>query len=285
VLAWGASWLAIKFQLGQVAPEWSIVYRFALAAGLLMAFCGLRGLGLRFGRRQHLYLALQGLLLFSLNYILVYLAEVTLPSGLVAVVFSSVVILNVFFGALFLKAPIRRPVLLGGVLGLAGLGLIFWPEIAASQARQAWLGGLGLTVGATISASLGNIVSARNQRAGLPVVQTNAWGVSYGAGFMLLLALLRGAPPSIEATPAYLGSLVYLAIIATIVAFGAYLTLLGRIGPDRAGYAFVLFPVVALALSTLFEGLHWNLLGLLGVGLVLTGNGLALYGRRSDRTR
>jgi drug/metabolite transporter (DMT)-like permease len=276
VLIWGSTWLAIKFQLGIVSPELSVTYRFALAAAILLIFSLIRRLPLRFDFKSHSFFALQGLLLFSLNYFLVYLAEGLLTSGLVAIIFSLIVILNVVFGAIFLHNPIRVRVVIGGIVGLLGLGLVFWPELSVFDATSQKVVGLILTFIAAISASLGNVVSARNQLHKLPVIQTNAFGMLYGAVFMLVLALFRGSQLQFDTSPGYLLSLLYLAIFGSVIAFGSYLTLLGRIGLDRAAYVTILFPIIALFLSTLFEGLTWGYLQLAGVVLVLVGNALVL---------
>jgi len=279
VFIWGSTWLAITFQLGQVDPALSITYRFGLAALLLLLYSRWRRLSLRFSAREHLFIALQGLLLFSLNYILVYLAELSLTSGMVAIIFSMVVFLNVFFGAILLGDSIQPRVLVGAAIGLLGLALIFWPELSGFSLDNERALGLLFAVTGAVSASLGNITSARNQRHGLPVIQVNAIGMAYGAAFMAVLVLLRGAPLKFEFTPGYVISLLYLAVFGSVVAFGSYLTLLGRIGPGRAGYATVLFPVIALILSTLFEGLRWDVVGVLGALLVVIGNVLILRRR------
>lgn len=276
VIIWGLTWIAIKFQLGDVAPEVSIAYRFTLAALILFLFSVLRRLPLRFDLRAHSFFALQGLFLFSLNYILVYNAELYLPSGLVSIIFSMIIFFNVLFGALFLRNPIRIQVILGAVLGLLGLLLVFGAELFSFNSADEKMLGLVLAFLSTISASLGNIVSARNQRNNLPVIQTNAFGMAYGAIFMLVLSLLRGSQFNFDPSPGYIVSLLYLAIFGSVVAFGAYLTLLGRIGPDRAAYVTVLFPIIALVVSTLFEGLNWSVWQLLGVALVLAGNVVVL---------
>jgi drug/metabolite transporter (DMT)-like permease len=283
VFIWGSTWLAIKFQLGVVAPELSIAYRFALASAMLFAFSLIRRLPLRFDLRAHAFIALQGFLLFSLNYIMVYTAELYLTSGLVAIVFSMVIIMNVVFGAIFLHNPIRLRVVFGAVVGLIGLALVFWPELTTFDlSRERALGLVVAFIGA-LSASLGNVTSARNQRHGLPVVQTNAFGMAYGAAFMLALALFRGARLEFDLSFGYVTSMLYLAMFGSVIAFGSYLSLLGRIGPDRAAYVTVLFPIVALPLSTLFEGMTWDLNQLAGVSLVILGNAIVLIKVRNDR--
>lgn len=276
VLIWGSTWLAIKFQLGIVAPELSIAYRFSLAAVLLFLFSAVRRLPLRFSRRQHAYMALQGFLLFSFNYFMVYLAESYLTSGLVAILFSTIVIANVILGAIFLGSPVRMRVVWGAVAGILGISIIFYPELSSFDLSGA--GGLGviLSLVSVISASLGNILSARNQRNNLPVIQTNAFGMAYGAVFMFALAVINGSTFTFDPSFSYVGSLLYLALFGSVIAFGAYLTLLGRIGADRAAYVTVLFPVISLSLSTLFEGMTWDIFQLVGVVLVMIGNAIVL---------
>ncbi|HSR48829.1 MAG TPA: EamA family transporter [Anaerolineales bacterium] len=283
-LIWGSTWLAITFQLGTVSPEASIVYRFALAALILAVFAWVRRLPMRFSLRQHAFIALQGTFLFSINYILVYLAELYLPSGLVAIIFSTIIITNVLFGALFLGNPVRPRVVAGALIGMAGLAMVFWPQLRGLDFSGTVVLGLLFSFGSLISASLGNILSARNQRNGLPVVQTNAFGMAYGALVTLAIALVRGATFGFEPTGSYIFSLLYLSVFGSVIAFGSYLTLIGRLGVDRAAYVMVVFPLVALALSTLYEGLGWSTLAFAGVGLVILGNVLALRRRRRPPT-
>lgn len=276
VLFWGTSWLAIKFQLGIVAPEVSIVYRFAVSAVLMIGLCLATRRDLRFTARQHVFMAAQGLCLFSTNYLLIYMAEQSLTSGLVAVAFSTITMMTIGLGALFFGFPVRPRVMAGAAVGLLGIGLVFWPEIRAFDPTRGGTLGLGLALAGTLFAATGMLISARNQRAGMAVIPNNAWSMTYGFVFIGLYSLARGLPFAFDPSPTYVVSLLYLAIGATVLGFWTYLTLVGRIGPDRASYASVLFPMVALALSTLFEGFVWSPTDAAGVALVLAGNALVL---------
>jgi len=280
VLIWGSTFLAIKFQLGVVDPALSVAYRFALAAAVMLIWCRMRGLQMRFTLREHGYMVQQGLLLFSLNYVLVYLASSYLTSGLIAVIFSLLPLFNIANGALFMRLKVDRRALLGSLLGLMGISLVFMPELNSLEGHSLPITGLLLSLAATFIASLGNLTSLRNQRANLPVMQSNGYGMLYGALMVFAYALFKGVPFNYDPAPGYTASLVYLAIAGSIFAFWGYLTLVGRIGPDRAAYAMVLFPLVALGLSTLFEGYQWSLPAIAGVALVLSGNMLVL-GRRN----
>jgi drug/metabolite transporter (DMT)-like permease len=284
-LIWGSTWLAITFQLGVVSPEASVVYRFALAAILLGAWCLATGRSLRFPLAQHVWFAAQGTFLFGLNYLCVYWAERYVASGLVAVMFSLIVFLNLVGVRVFFATRINRRTLVGATLGVTGVVLLFWRDISAGQG-DATLGIL-FAVGATVLASGGNLLAVRNQRHGVPVLPGVAWGMGYGALVIALVAQIDGATWSFEATPRYVVSLLYLAVFGSVVAFGTYLTLLGRIGAARAGYVGVAIPVVALLLSTVFEHYEWTLPALVGAGLCVAGNALVLMPQtawRSDTT-
>ena len=276
VLIWGTSWLAIIYQLGVVDPMVSVAYRFILAAVIMHGLCWVRRQPMRFSRRDHCFLALQGASLFALNYWLFYNAELHIASGLAAVVFSTIIVWNILIGAVWIRHPLDRRVLLGAGLGLCGIALVFWPEVQDFEANETGLYGLGLSIVATILASLGNIASARNQQAGISVLSSNAWAMTYGAGLMVLLALVFGKPFDFMATPLYVGALLYLSVFASVIAFWSYLTLVGEIGPDRAAYATLLFPLVALGLSTVFEDYVWTLPAIIAVCLILGGNLLTL---------
>lgn len=272
VLIWGSSWIGIKFQLGTVDPMVSVTYRFGLAATLLLAWCTLFKMKMRFTLKDHLFIALQGITLFGINYLLFYVAELYLASGLAAVIFSTIVVMNMVNGALFLGSPFDARVMIGAALGLTGIILVFRPEFAAFTPGDEGVLGVVLSFAATFLASIGNIISARNQKHGLPVMQTNAYGMTYGALLMVSLALFSGKHFGFEVSVGYVSSLLFLAVFASIVAFGCYLSLIGRIGADRAAYATLLFPIVALAISTVFENYHWTGSAVIGVVMILFGN-------------
>lgn len=272
VLIWGSTWLAITFQLGVVDPLVSVSYRFALAATLLLLYCMAMGKHMRFGLRDHLFMMLLGASLFGINYWLFYRVTEHLTSGLVAVTFSTVVLMNVFNGRVFLGNSIQPRVILAAAIGLGGITLVFWEELTAFSLRNTGSLALGMAFLATYSASLGNIISVRNQRRGVPVLQANAYGMAYGTVLMCMIALVDGRNFNFDWSPPYLLSLLYLAVFGSIAAFGAYLTLVGRIGAEKAAYASLLFPLVALQLSVWFEGYQWSVQSLVGLFLILLGN-------------
>ena len=269
---WGSTWLAVEFQLGVVAPVVSVFYRYVLAAVLLLGWCLMRARPLRFSLRAHFRFMALGLLMFCLNYVLTYHAQLHITSALAAIAFTAMLWMNMIFARLFFGAPSGARAIVGSILGVAGVVIIFYPQINELSLDDATFYGFMLASTGALLASLGNMVSQEAQLGGLPIVQTNAWSMAYGALFTGLIAVADNSPFVFDGSPAYLISLLYLAVFGSIIAFGAYLTLLGRIGAHKAGYAAVLIPVVAVLLSVVFEGLPVSASLLVGVGLVLTGN-------------
>lgn len=285
VLVWGSTWLAIEFQLGIVAPEVSVVYRYAGAALLLLCGCRALGLRLRFPLRDHLWFMLLGLLLFGVNYILAYRAQIYITSALTAIVFSTMVWMNIINARLLFGVRARPRVLIGAALGVAGIVTLFAPQIGEISFTDEVFLGSSLAMLSALIASFGNMVSQKAQKKELPVIQSNAWGMLYGSLLTGVIAAVQGHEFEFDWSPAYVVSLAYLTVFGSVVAFGTYLTLLGRIGAHQAGYAMVMFPVVALVLSVLFEGLTIDVAMMAGVALVLTGNVFVLgVGSISQRT-
>ncbi len=282
VLIWGSTWYVITFQLGTVEPFLSVSYRFLLAAVILFIFCALTGrLKVKFTPRQHGFAALQGLLLFCLNYWATYSSTSHLTSGLVALCFSTLIIFNIINQALFFKIPIRPWVVLGAAMGLCGIALVFQPEIKTLNLSDHTLVGIAWCVFGTALVSLGNMTAVRNGRDDMPVILTNTYGMLYGGLMAFALALATGAPLTFDPSFNYIWSLVYLAVLGSAVAFGCYLTLMRSIGADKAAYATVLFPVVALGVSTVFEGYVWTPQSIAGMVLILIGNVVAMKKRKN----
>lgn len=272
VLIWGTTWIAIKLQVGVVAIPLSIAYRFSLAALVLFALLLVSRRLQPLGRRGQAICLAQGLCLFCVNFLCFYTASQWIPSGLVAVVFSTATLWNALNARIFFGQRIAPNVLGGGAFGLAGLALLFWPELSGHQATRETFYGLGLALLGTLCFSAGNLLSSLQQKAGLRPLSTNAWGMLYGSLILLLICLVQGVPLTFDSSPQYVWSLLYLAIPGSVIGFTAYLTLVGRMGPERAAYCTVLFPVVALNVSAFAEGYQWSLPALAGLGLVMAGN-------------
>ena len=285
VLIWGSTWFAIEFQLGTVAPEVSLVYRYGAASLMLFAWLRFRRQRLGFALRQHIWFVLLGILLFGINYIVAYRAQIYITSALTAIAFSTLVWINIINSRLFFGVKADRRVLVGAALGIVGIVTLFAPQIEQLSLNDAVFFGSFLAVLGAVIASFGNMVSQAAQKANLPVVQSNAWGMLYGAAFVAIYAVANGHAFTFEWTTAYVGSLAYLTVFGSIVAFGAYLTLLGRIGAHKAGYAMVMFPVVALIISMLFEGLKIDGPIVVGTLLVLAGNLFVLSPASARRTK
>jgi drug/metabolite transporter (DMT)-like permease len=279
VAIWGTTWLAIKFQLARGTPEASVFYRFFLGSMLLFAYCLARRLPLRYGARQHLWMAICGIFMFSVSYIFVYYAERYVVSGLVAVGYSASPLLGLLGARLFLGTPVTARVLAGSLLGIAGIALVFWPEFSRLRSDSDTALGAIFTMSSVLFSALGSIVAQRNQRDNVPLWQSMAWGMLYSALFSLAVTLVLGNPMEFAATPDYVLSLLHLTVLGSIVAFGAYLTLLKRVGAARAGYVGVMVPILALVVSAVFEGFHWQVLTVLGIAVSVAGNVIILRGK------
>jgi drug/metabolite transporter (DMT)-like permease len=283
VAIWGSTWLAIKFQLGIVPPSVSVVWRFALASAILFVYAGARRLPLKFAPREHAFIAMQGTTMFGVNYIGVYMSEQYLTSGLVAVISSLLAFFNIAAMRMFYGAPLEARTILGSIIGIAGVALVFWPSIADTHASSGeWLG-VAFVLGAAMVASLGSVAATRNSRAGIAVVPLNAFAMGYGAAIVAIIAALSGEALAFDWSLSYVASLAYLSFFGSVLAFGAYLTLMARIGAQRAGYAAIAVPVLALLLSTFFENLQWTAAMVLGLALCLGGNWLVLSRRSTPK--
>jgi len=276
VLIWGTTWIAIHWQLGSVPVLTSVLYRFAIAASIMLPLVLLSRRLQATSRQDHGFMVLQGMCLFSMNFVCFYTAGLNMSSGLLSVIFSSSTLFNAVNNRIFWGEKPSRAVFGAGLLGIAGLSLMFLPELALDSDKGIDMSSIGLALLGTCLFSFGNMISVRHNKKGLKPFTSNAYAMIYGTLFLAALVAITGTPVVWDASPQYLGSLLYLAIIGTVAGFTAYLSLVSRIGANKAAYATVMFPVVALALSTVFEGYVWSLSSISGLALVLLGNALIL---------
>lgn len=271
VLIWGTTWLALKLQLGGGDPRVDCVpLRSGGAGAVCVAAAHAQIAGDDPARAPDL--PGTGVCLFCVNFMCFLTASQWVTTGLIAVVFSTATLWNALNARIFFKQKIARNVLLGGGLGLLGLGFLFWPELSAHTATPDTLLGLGLALFGTMCFSAGNMLSSLQQKAGLKPLTTNAWGMLYGASLLALYCVFNAIPFTMEWNTRYIGSLLYLVIPGSVIGFTAYLTLVGRMGPERAAYCTVLFPLVALNVSAFAEGYQWTAPALAGLVLVMLGN-------------
>lgn len=278
VVIWGTTWIAIYLQQGPVAAPVSIFWRFAVATALMMIIMLARGKLRSLSLRDHLFCLLQGSCVFCFNFWCFYTAAAWINTGLESVIFSMAVLFNAvnsffFFGQ---KPPLRF--YCAAALGLTGIVTLFWHDLMSSGFSGSLLLGIGLSVLGTYGFSLGNMISLRHQKKGLEVMTTNSWAMLYGTLLIATIALVRGDNFTPQWTFSYLGALLYLAVFGSVIAFGAYFTLVGRIGPSNAAYSTLLFPLVALSFSTVYEGYSWQMNAVAGLVLILVGN-LVMFAR------
>jgi drug/metabolite transporter (DMT)-like permease len=276
VLIWGSTWLAIEFQLGVVAPEVSLVYRFSIAALLMWGYCLFAKLPMQFSLKNHIFFMLLACCNFGFNYLILYWAQDYLTSAMTSIAFSTLLVMNIINTRIFFGNPIAPRIFIGALLGLAGIVGLFWQDVKTLDIASEAMIGLGLSLGGTFVASLGNMTSVRNSKNNIGIMQGNAWGMLYGSVFLLAYTLINGSEFSLDTRLPYIASLLYLSVFGTVIAFACYFVLLKDIGPEKASYAVVLFPVVAVTLSMMFEGFIWQTSTVIGFVLVLTGNVIVL---------
>ena len=276
VVIWGTTWLAITYQLGQVAPEMSVGYRFILASAVLFAFCHWQKLPLAYNLKQHGDFALLGAGMFCISYIFVYYAETFIISGMVAVAYSASPMINMFGARLFFGTQMTGRVAIAALFGIAGIVCVFWHEFShIADSRNAELGAI-LTVLSVIASSAGSMAATRNAKFGYNTWSSMAFGMLYGGVMSIVIGILMGKSLTIEANSGYFLSLIYLAVAGSVITFGCYLTLIGRIGAAKAGYTGVMVPIVALVVSFFFEKFAWGWLTTVGVALSVAGNVIML---------
>ena len=285
---WGSTWLVIKGQLGDVPPSWSVTWRFTGAAIGMFAFVLAKRLPLVPDRRGLTVAAVMGCSVFSCNFQFVYRSEQYLTSGLVAVLFALLLVPNTIFARIFLGQRITRGFLLGTLVAMVGIVLLMLHEYRLALTQNSAMGANVLIGGvmvltALLFASIGNVVQASTFARGQPVPTLLAWAMLIGACADAIIAWILSGPPRFDWNLSYAGGVAYLAILGSVVTFPMYNGLLRALGPGRAAYNGVLVPVVAMLLSTLFEGYHWSLLAGSGAALAMTGLVVALRARNPSR--
>jgi drug/metabolite transporter (DMT)-like permease len=271
-LIWGSTWFVIRDQLGTVPSSWSVTYRFAVAAVGMFALTAVMRQPLKIDRQMMLWTMLLGLLQFSLNFNFVYAAEHHITSGLVAVVFALLIVPNAILAKYWLGRKIGTLFIIGSAIASTGVAFLMTQEYrAAPVGGQEVLIGLGLTLCGVVSASISNVLQVVPKVARFPTVTILSWSMLWGTVANAALAFALYGPPVIDARPAYLGGVLYLSIIGSVVTFPLYFDLIRNIGPGKAAYTGVLIPVIAMMLSTAFEGYGWSLLAVSGAVLAIIG--------------
>ena len=258
LICWSPTWYLIKFQFGVVDPLISIFYRFFIASIIVFIFLILSNKKMSFNLHQHLSFLLLGVTLFSLNYIFFYLANTYLISGIVTIAFSTILIMNILGERIYFKIKSSKETLFAAGFGIVGILIIFGNELLNFKLEDKTHIGIILSFIATFWASTGNLVHQKNSKDEIPFIQSIAYGMLYGSLFTLIVAKFRGAEIIFDNSISYILSFLYLSIIGSVVAFYLYLKLLENIGSARAGYIGVIMPIIALIISTIFEGLQWT---------------------------
>ena len=272
LLCWGPTWYIIKFQLGTVDPMVSVFYRFFLASVIILLFCIYKKINLRFSIKEHFFIAVLGIFLFNINYVIFYLSTQYLISGFVALCFSSILFMNVINNIIFHRSSPNIVTLIGGTIGTLGLIIIFYDEIISFEFSSGTSYGIFLGITATYFASLGNLISAHTSKIKLEVIPVTGLGMFYGSISLVIYLIIMGNSFSFEVSHQYIFSLIYLSIFGSVFGFSLYLTLIKKLGSNDAAYVAIIMPLVALVVSTFFEGLVWDLSLVLGAIMIVLGN-------------
>ena len=272
LLCWGPTWYIIKFQLGTVDPMVSVFYRFFLASLIILLFCIYKKINLRFSIKEHFFIAILGIFLFNINYVIFYLSTQYLISGFVALCFSSILFMNVINNIIFHRSSPNIVTLIGGTIGTLGLIIIFYDEIITFEFSSGTSYGIFLGIIATYFASLGNLISAHTSKIKLEVIPVTGLGMFYGSISLVIYLILMGNSFSFELSNQYIFSLIYLSIFGSVFGFSLYLTLIKKLGSNDAAYVAIIMPLMALVVSTFFEGLVWDLSLVLGAIMIVLGN-------------
>ncbi|MES2096761.1 MAG: EamA family transporter [Pseudomonadota bacterium] len=283
-LIWGSTWLVIRDQLGVVPPSWSVSYRFLVAGICMSIYALIRRDSWRLGPRGFAFAAALGLAQFCLNFNFVYRAEQFITSGLVSVVFALLLVPNAVLARIFLGQKLGRQLIVGSSVAMAGIVLLFVHEARSDpNGSQAVLAGIGFTLCAILSASTANVMQATPTAARYPMGSMLAVAMLTGAAIDAMFAYATVGPPVIELRWAYWAGIFYLGIFASALAFPLYFGVLRTIGPAKAAYSSVIVPVIAMLLSTIFEGYRWSGLAVAGAALAAAGLVIALKARRPNR--
>jgi drug/metabolite transporter (DMT)-like permease len=272
VIIWGLSWISIKWQHGDVPIEVSIFYRFAIAAIVMLVIGKLWGKLQWVKRQDHPFIALQGVCLFCCNFLAFYSATLYIASGLVAILMATAPIFNAVHSKLFYQTQTSANFWFGATLGLVGISLLFAGDLLNTEWSQDTLYGLLFALLGTWLFSIGNMLSIRNSKQNIKPFTANSYAMIYGCAALLLIIFARGLSFEFTMSTQYIGSLLYLAIPASVLGFTFYLILVDRLGASNAAYILVLTPIVALSASAVFEDYHWTLYSTLGLVLVILGN-------------
>lgn len=275
VVIWGTTWIAITLQQqSEISTTVAVFWRFFISAIVLFAFVVMSRKLQKLATHDHLFCLLQACCIFGFNFVCFYYAVQYISSGLEAVIFSMAVIFNTINAKVFFAQQISSRFYPAALFGLFGIIALFWHDVMGTTLNSNTLIGIGLCILGTYGFSLGNMISTRHQKQGLDIFTTNAYAMLYGSLLMALISWFKHDNFFPSMSGSSVSALLYLAIFGSVIGFTAYFYLVGRIGAGKAAYSTLLFPLVALVISTIWEGYHWQMNAVIGVILILCGNAI-----------
>ena len=274
---WGSTWIVIRDQLGLVPPQWSVSYRFVIAAIAMAGLAKLKGRPLLLDRQGMQAALFIGIAQFCINFNSVYLAERHITSGVVATIFALLLIPNSLLGWFFLGQRPGRRFAVGSLVAVAGIALLCIHELRSNPAPTAEVvTGIGWTLLGLTAASSANVYQAREHVRRHHLASLLAWSMAIGALIDMALAWIVSGPPVFTPRIGYWAGVLYLSLLASALGFSLYFPVVRKIGPGKAAYSSVLVPVIAMAFSTVLEDYHWTAMAVAGAFLTLVGMLIAM---------
>jgi drug/metabolite transporter (DMT)-like permease len=274
---WGSTWIVIRGQLGVVPAQWSVAYRFAIAAAAMAIVAAVKGHSLRLGHKGLAAAVFLGLTQFCVNFNAVYLAERHITSGVVATVFALLLIPSSLLAWAFLGQRPSARFAWSSIFAIAGIVLLFVHELQEHVRSEREIAiGIGLTLVGMLGASAANVMQARPEIRRFPLLALLAWSMAAGAIIDALFAFLFCGAPVIDLRPGYWAGLLYLSLAASVLTFSLYYPVVRKMGPAKAAYSSVIVPIIAMGFSTWLENYRWTPLAVLGALLALGGMAGAL---------
>jgi drug/metabolite transporter (DMT)-like permease len=272
VVIWSTTFYAITFQLGSPTPEiYSVAFRFLIASLIIFLLLFARKQRATMSRADHGFAAASGVTAYGLSYVLTYVSERVIPSGLVAIAFTLMVFLTPLFARIAYGERITRATWIGGSLGVAGVALCFAPGVFAEGTQKLALWAVIAMLIAAAASSASAVISIKLNRRQVPVTVYTAWAMLYGSLATFAYGIVSGASLQWDSRPSFWVAFAYLTVLGTVVTFLCYLELMRKEGAARAMYIGVLSPIGALLVSLALEGLRLDLYAWTGIALALIG--------------
>lgn len=274
MLIWGLNFIAVKIQGTDASLEISLLYRSAIAFCLFLGLLFFQKKTVKVKNGDWLTLIGFGFCNFAISYLLLYYGTILAASALVTLIFSMKVVTTPILIGLFLKKKIDLKIYIGGTLGILSVIVILIPELDTINAD--FMTGALLALIGTLITSLGDVFSLYNSEKNINPVLANTIGMFSAVVFLLIFSTISGQKFVIPTTISYWIGLLYLAILASFVAWLFYLNLVKNIGASESSYMVAGFPAIGGIASVCIGESKLSLYLIFGIVLAVLGAYIAL---------